>query len=114
MSIAGLLTLTCTITRRAASTVDAYGDETSTETTTTTVCELQQRQRTEQTDPGTIAESTWLLVLPAGTGVAAGDTVTVAGDAYEVIGEPWGARNPRTTSTSHVEATVRRVSGAGD
>lgn len=111
MSIAGLLTLDCTITHRTASTADAYGDETSTTATVTTVCELQQRQRSETTDPGTIADSTWLLILPAGTTIGPGDSVTISGDAYEVHGEPWQARNPRTAVASHIEATVRKVEG---
>ena len=113
MSIAGLLTLDCTITHRTASTADAYGDETSTTATVTTVCELQQRQRSETTDPGTIADSTWLLILPAGTTIGPGDSVTINGDGYELIGEPWAARNPRTELASHVECTVKRVVGAG-
>ena len=113
MSIAGLLTLDCTITSRAGSgTVDDYGDETTDETTVTIVCELQQQQRNETTDPGTIADSTWLLILPAGITLGAADTVTIGGDAYEVIGEPWQARNPRTQAASHIEATVRKVEGA--
>ena len=111
MSIAGLLTLACTITHRTASTDDSYGDETTTTSTVSTVCELQQKQRSETTDPGTIADSSWLLILPAGTTLSAGDTVTISGDDYEVHGEPWAARNPRTATASHVEATVRKVEG---
>lgn len=111
MSIAGLLTLSCSITHRTASTVDSYGDETSTTATVTTVCELQQRQRSETTDPGTIADSSWLLILPAATTIGPGDSVTISGDAYEVHGEPWQARNPRTAAASHIEATVRKVEG---
>jgi hypothetical protein len=114
VSIAGLLTLDCTITSRAGSgTIDDYGDETTDETTVTTVCELQQQQRNETTDPGTIADSTWLLILPAGTTIGPGDSVTINGDGYELVGEPWAARNPRTELASHVECTVKRVVGAG-
>lgn len=112
MSIAGLLTIDCTITSRTFDgTLDAYGDEIADETIVSTVCELQQRQRSETSDPGELAASTWLLILPAGTDVRAGDTVTVAGDDYELIGEPWEARNPRTAATSHIECTVRRTVG---
>jgi len=112
VSIAGLLTLTCTITSRAGTgSVDAYGDETVAETTVTTLCELQQRQRSETSDPGEIASSTWLLILPAGTAIGPGDTVTIGGDDYELVGEAWAARNPRTEAASHVECTVKRTVG---
>lgn len=111
MSLATLMNRACTITHRQAGTVDSYGDETTDETTVTTVCELQQQRRSETTDPGTIADSSWLLILPADTALGAGDTVTVSGEAYEVHGEPWTARNPRTDAASHVEATVRKVEG---
>lgn len=113
MSLTGLLTRACTITHRTwDTTLDAYGDQTATTTTASTVCELQQQQAQEHTDPGTIADSSWLLVLPAGTTVKTGDTVTVAGDEYEIAGEPWPARNPRTGAASHIECTAKRVTGA--
>lgn len=112
MSIAGLLTLDCTITSRTFDgTLDAYGDEIADETIVSTVCELQQRQRSETSDPGELAASTWLLILPAGTTIGPGDSVTINGDGYELIGEPWAARNPRTELASHVECTVRRTVG---
>ena len=42
------------------------------------------------------------------------DTVIVDGQEYELVGEPWDARNPRTRAQSHIEATVRRTRGADD
>lgn len=112
MTLAALLTLDATITHRTpAGTTDAFGDEETTETTTSTVCELQQRQRTEQTSGGELSDTQWLLILPAGTTIATGDTVTIDGADYEIHGEPWTVRNPRTGVDSHIEATVRRVTG---
>lgn len=114
MTVVALLTLDCTITHRAPSgTKDAFGDETTTDSTASTVCELQQRQRTEQTAGGELSDTQWLLVVPAGTTIATGDTVTVDGNDYEVHGEPWTVRNPRTAVVSHIEATLRRVTGTG-
>jgi hypothetical protein len=31
---------------------------------------------------------------------------------FEVVGDPWQARNPRTRLLSHVEATVRKTGEA--
>ena len=110
--LADLLTQTCTIVNRAAEvSVDEYGDETFTETATVTVCELQQRQRSEHGTAGEVSASEWLLILPAGTAIDTGDTVTVGDVDYEVTGEPWAARNPRLAAASHVECTLRRTAG---
>ena len=112
MTIAMLLTRDCTITHRTAGvSVDAYGSEIPATATTSTVCELQQQQRTEANERGTVAEDVWLLVLPAGTTIGPDDTVTVDGDVFHVHGDPWPVRNPRTGATHHVEATVRRGQG---
>lgn len=114
MSLAQLLNRSCTITHRVAgATRDEYGNNVPDETTTSTVCELQQRQRTETPD-GTIARASWLLVLPADTEIASGDTVTVGTVAYEVDGDPWTARNPRTGDDSHIEATVILAGGTDE
>lgn len=111
LTLAQLLNRSCTITRlQPGDDCDGYGNQTSEETTIVTVCDLQQRQRNES--PDEIVASDWLLVLPAGTAIGAGDTVTVDGaGTFEVHGEPWQARNPRTRSISHLEATVRRTGG---
>ena len=113
MTLATLLNRACTITSRTFDgSVDDYGDETATETSVSTVCELQQQRRDETGDPATRAASTWALFLPAGTTIGPADTVTIDGDDYELVGEAWPARNPRTQTVSHIEATVRRVTGA--
>lgn len=115
MTVAALLTLDCTITHRAPSGAkDAFGDEQTTETPISTVCELQQRQRTEQTAGGELSDTQWLLVVPAGTTIATGDTVTADDKDFEVHGEPWTVRNPRTSVVSHIEATLRRITGTTD
>lgn len=115
MTLSTLINRPCQIvTRTADGTRNAYNDEIVAETIVETVCELQQRQRGEDTDAGDIADSSWLLVLPAGTQVAQDSTVIVDGDRYELDGEPWPARNPRTQLMSHIEATVRRTTAPDD
>lgn len=115
MTLAQLLNQPCTITRRAdGDTTNRYGNNVDDAETIETVCELQQRQRSEDTDGGELGRSAWLLVLPAGTDVRLGDAVTIDGTVYEVQGEPWQARNPRTGEDSHVEATLERTAGTAD
>lgn len=104
---------TVTITHRTASGQrDEYGSEIPTDSNTTTVGELQQTQRAEPGQAGELSVTTWLLVLPAGTAIETGDTATIGTDSYEVVGDPWHARNPRTQTESHVEATVKRTAGS--
>lgn len=106
-----LLNRPCVIEVRGPGGRDEYNNETEVVVDVTTVCELQQRQRTENGDRGEVSVTEWLLVVPAGTNISTGDSVRVDGDGYEVIGEPWQARNPRTQTVSHVEATLKRSSG---
>lgn len=109
-----LLNRACIIEARIPGGRDEYNNETDTVVEVETVCELQQRQRTEVSSTGgrtEVSSTEWLLVLPAGTDLSTGDAVVVDGDRYEVIGEPWQARNPRTSQMSHVEATLKRTSG---
>lgn len=115
MPLAQLLNTPVTITRRTASgAIDEYGDETSTESTVETVGELQQTARDERDLSGETSETTWLLFLPAGTEIGTADAVTVDGQTYELVGAPWPARNPRTKTVSHVQATVKRIAGSDD
>lgn len=110
MSIADLLTRTVTIVRRSDSgNTDDYGNAIPAETTTDTVGELQQQQRNEPGDQGETSDTRWALFLPAGTEIGTSDTVTVDGQAFEMVGDPWTVRDPETGSDSHLECTVRRT-----
>lgn len=109
-----LLNRPVTIIRQTAGDVtDDYGNPIPGVEEVATVGELQQRKRDEQADHDA-SVTDWLLVLPAGTVVDTDDAVLVDGRRYEVVGDPWNVRNPRTGRESHVEATVRRAAGAGD
>jgi hypothetical protein len=118
MPLEDLLNRPCTITRRSESgTIDDYGNDIPDEETVETVCELQQRTRLTDGEPagqGELSDTRWLLVLPAGTDIRTGDTVEVDGQVYEMFGDPWPARNPRTQEESHVECNLRRTAGTGD
>lgn len=117
-----LFTLTATITHVEAdpSDPDEYGNPGETTTETTTACELQQVQRSENTIDSAAQSEDWVLFLdPIGEDeggylveveLEGSDRVVVSGLAYEVIGPPWPARNPRTGVITHIEARVRQVS----
>lgn len=112
MPIDLLMNLPVTIVNRTDSDdVDEYGNAIPTENAMETVGELQQVRRDEPGDAGETSDTRWLLVLPAGTVVNTGDAVIADSEVYEVVGQPWPARNPRTGVVSHVEATLRRTAG---
>lgn len=114
MSLAKLLNTPCTIVRSSASeTEDDYGNLIPSEEEIDAVCEVQQKARDEQAE-GEPADADWLGVFPVGTDLDSNDSVIVDElGRFELIGPPWPARNPRTKAVSHVEATLRRVAGAG-
>lgn len=110
-----LLNQPCQIIRRSQSgEADEYGNDVPSATVVETVCELQQQQRSEPAGDAELSDTRWLAVFPAGTDLRTGDSVAVDGLAYELVGDPWHARNPRTHSVSHVEATLRRTAGSDD
>lgn len=115
MTLAQMINTPCTILRRSASgSRNKYGGKSKVDTPVETVCELQQRRRDEQGDQGELSDTFYLAIFPAGTEIRTGDGLVVAGHEYEMIGDPWRARNPRTQAESHIEATVRRTAGDED
>lgn len=114
MPLEQLLNRPCTLLLRdSTGDKDDYGNEkTGDPTEVETVCELQQQRRDEQDDQGETSDTTWLVILPAGTEIDTGDAIQIDGYVYELVGAPWRARNPRTQAESHVEATARRAAGA--
>lgn len=115
MSLAMLMNRPCGLLRQTPSgEKDRFGNPKHTELLIGTVCELQQRQRTEPGDASELSVTTWALFLPAGTDVNTGDAIIIDGAEYEFIGDPWEARNPRTQEVSHIEATIRLAAAADD
>lgn len=115
MSLTALLNRELTLVRRTdEGETDVYGNPAPTEELVPVVGELQQVRRDEPDDNGELSDTNWLLILPAGTAVNTGDALVCDGQLYEVVGDPWQARNPRTGVASHIEATCRRTGSAGD
>lgn len=112
MPVGSLINRSATLLRREPSgETDEFGNPIETVSETEILCELQQRQRDEEDDQGEFSESLWNLFLPAGTALDTGDAIVVDGAKYELVGEPWETRNPRSQQFSHVQATVRRTGG---
>ena len=106
---AHLLTLTGTLLRRAQTgPPDEYGDPTWTELGEPIACELQQEVGYDAAG-GAIQLSTWRVFLPPTTPPTGWDGITIGAVTYELEGDAWLARNPRTGIDSHVEARVRRL-----
>lgn len=113
MSLARIINRPCTIVRRVASEEkDELGNETTEPVKVETVCELQQQPGFRREDEGEVSDTRWTLFLLPGEEIGVGDAVQVSGAGeYEVFGEPWSARNPRTGQESHIEVAVRRTAG---
>ena len=102
---------TVTLVKRVKSGTDALGNDVYTESTTDvpgafnpgTSAELVQGQDVVTTQP--------TVFLPPGTDVSAIDAVDVAGQRFEVDGDPKDWRNPFTGWTPGVEVKLRRVTG---
>lgn len=115
MTLATLVNRPCTIVSRTDSgSVNAYGDEINAENGTAALWELQQRGRSEGEDE--VSDTRWSAYFLPDVALHSGDAIVdgETGETYEVEGEPWRARNPRTHAVSHVEASVRRTGGPED
>lgn len=110
-----LINRECQILRRSASAeIDDYGNEVPDVDVVTTVWEVQQRVRKEHDDA--VADTDWVGFFLPGEDVDSGDAVVdvTSGHRFEIVGDPWPVRNPRTQAESHVEAGVRRTAGSED
>ena len=115
MSIATLINRPATIILRSPSgDTDEYGNEVPVEDELATAVELQQVRRDEPAGAGEVSDTRWLGFFPAGTDLTTADAVEIEGERYELEGDPWAVRNPRTGAESHVETTLCRVAGAED
>ena len=87
--------------------VDEYGNPIPGVSVVATRCYYEQQSSDEVRDPsGEILQDSTLLVVPSGTPINGWSMVTIAGVAFDVIGRPWVAMNPRTGLASHVEASL--------
>lgn len=116
MTLSTLINRPCTIVQRSASgETDIYGDAVPGETRVDAVCELQQTRRDEpDAQQGGLADTVWTAFLLPEAQIDSGDRLVVDGVEYEVVGDPWVARNPRAQADSHIEVTLERTAGSED
>jgi hypothetical protein len=108
-AITQLMTVPCVIHHTVASSRDEYGNETTTETTTTARCWLAQSTRSEPGVDNILLEAErWAIYLPGDVVIDADDRVEVGADTFEVIGPPWSVIDPLTQWVDHLEVTVER------
>jgi hypothetical protein len=103
----------CQILRRASGEEDEFGEGQPSPEEVDALCALQQKRREEHEQHGELSDTLWNLFLPFGTEIGTGDSVIVDGKEYELVGEPWEAKEG-SRSLWHVAATVRRTAGAGE
>lgn len=104
-----LLTMSATLRRIDRTTTDAEGNPTSTASTSTVACYLEQRgagATSERQRDHLDVTTTWRVFLPAGTSISADDELVIDGVTYHVDGDPWQVHNPRVGAVSHVEANL--------
>ena len=113
-----LINRPCVIHRRLdTGTTDDYGNLIPDTLDVAAVCELQLRTSRGDNEPdrlGELSDTDWVAYFLPGTVINTGDTLEVDGQRYEMVGEPWHARNPRTQQASHIEAFLRRTASTGD
>lgn len=102
-----LLTMSATLRRIDRTTTDAEGNPTSTASTSTVACYVEQRGATSERQRDHLdVTTTWRVFLPAGTSISADDELVIDGVTYHVDGDPWQVHNPRVGAVSHVEANL--------
>lgn len=115
MSIDSLMNIPCTITPRApAEQPDDYNDEVLEDGTPfDSTCWKARVSSTENTGNENVVVGDWHYYFPADTDLTKLDArakVSTPDGDFEMVGDPWLAQNPRSTSGEHVEAYGRRVS----
>lgn len=110
MTLPELINRPCTLIRRSPSEViDELGDEIPDVTETAGVWEVQQRSAAESEEE--VSETAWVAFFLPGTDLRNVDAILDPElGRFELVGDPWPARNPRTHEEHHVEAQVRRAS----
>lgn len=116
MSIARLINRPCTIRREVEGKAeDSLGDAVTEPVEVETKCELQQVGGFRGEAEGEVSETRWLIFLLPAEEVGTGDSIDVEGaGVFQVFGEPWRARNPRTGQYSHIQVTVRQTAAPGE
>lgn len=110
-----MITRECILIQRVPTgSYDRFGNDQDLDATEDALCELQQRTPNERGDSGEVSDDEWRVFFLPGVDLSTASAVQVDGEVYELVGDPWVARNPRTGATSHIEVKARRTAGALD
>jgi hypothetical protein len=113
--LSNLVNRPCTLIQRAPGSTDELGNDIHAEVEVDTVCEIQQQRREEPGNAGEVSITEWVGFFLPGTDLRTGDAVRVEGEGeFELVGDPWSTRNPRTQAFGQVEVSLRKVAGAED
>lgn len=124
MAAARMMRTPCTLLLRQEEEEDALGNPVLGEPVEVeTKCAFQPRDRDEPAGEGETSVTEWNLFLVWETttlvqqavsrSLRTGDAAVVKGRKYELTGDPWEA-DEGSRALWHLEATVKRVAGAGD
>lgn len=109
VAIDHLLTLDGTLLARVPGDPDEYGDATFQVVSRDVRCELQWGGSREEHEDATQV-STWRFWLPPDAADLRGwDAIRTEDGVYELNGDPWPVRNPRTGVVHHVEGYATRL-----
>lgn len=105
--LAGLLPQTVTIYTRTQGSDDAFGNPTTTETSTATTGRLRLLRSVEQVDGRDTVITGWLLYLEPGETITPASRVVIDGNTYEVDGQPYLVYG--ATAPHHLEVPLRET-----
>ena len=103
-----LLSKTATITHTASSTVDAMGRPVASTTVASVPCAFRHRLANDSLNGGVITTDETTFYFDPSAILAPGDLITVDGDTYEVVSDPFPQTNFRTASVHHLEVRGRK------
>ncbi len=98
-----------TVIHTSGTSVDSSGRPTRTTTTTTVKCAYRHRLSSDVFDGGVVVTEEITFYMPPQTAVQPADTLTMSGDLYEVVSDPFEVWNHRAGSVHHLEVRGRKV-----
>lgn len=88
---------------------DEHNNPVRNDSTRETVCELQQRSRSELSGQTEVSATEWVAFFHAGEELDRAFQLEVDGQIFEFDGAPWPAWNSRTQKIAHIEASLTLV-----
>lgn len=103
-----LLSKTVTLTHTSSSTVDAMGRPVLSASISSVPCAFKHRLANDILTGSTIATDETTFYFDPATVIAVGDLITLDGDEYEVVSDPFPQTNFRTAAVHHLQVRGRK------